>query len=83
MKTSLLKGLEPDAKEEIKGQFIAALRLRQQVIKTLEEKIKTADAESLTKEGYEHPSWAFKQADLVGYKRAMNEIISLMTDDKK
>lgn len=26
---------------------------------------------------YNNPNWAYKQADLVGYKRAMNEIIKM------
>lgn len=26
---------------------------------------------------YDNPNWAYKQADLVGYKRAMNEIIKM------
>lgn len=80
MKTSLTKGLNADDTSEIRGQFIAALRLRKQLIKTLEEKAKSADSESLTKEGYDSPSWAYKQADLVGYKRAISELISLLTD---
>ena len=80
MKTSLIKGLNASDRDEIKGQFIAALRLRKQLIKTLEEKATSADNESLTKEGYDSPSWAYKQADLVGYKRAISELISLLTD---
>lgn len=80
MKTSLTKGLNASDRDEIKGQFIAALRLRKQLIKTLEEKATSADNESLTKEGYDSPSWAYKQADLVGYKRAISELISLLTD---
>lgn len=83
MKTSLLKGLNADDKDEIKGLFISALRLRLQIIKTLQEKYDVADAESLTKDAYESSSWAFKQADLIGYKRGITEVISLLTDDKK
>lgn len=78
MKTSLLKGLNEKDKEEMKGLFIQSLRLRNQIIKTLEEKIKVIDTESVSKEGYESPSWAYKQADIVGYKRALKEIISLI-----
>jgi hypothetical protein len=78
LKTSLLKGLNEKDKEEMKGLFIQSLRLRNQIIKTLEEKIRVIDAESVSKEGYESPSWAYKQADIVGYKRALKEIISLI-----
>lgn len=81
MKTSLLKGLNADDKSEIKGLFIQSLRLRKQLIKTLEEKYSTAETESLSKGSYEDASWAYKQADLIGYKRAITEFISLINDD--
>jgi hypothetical protein len=78
LKTSLLKGLNEKDKEEMTGLFIQSLRLRNQLVKTLEEKIKVIDAESVTKEGYDSPSWAYKQADIIGYKRALREAISLL-----
>ena len=81
MKTSLTKGLNQDDRNEIKGLFVAALRLRKQLVKVLDEKKKVAENESLTKEGYDSPSWAYKQADLVGYKRALNELISILSDE--
>ena len=78
LKTSLLKGLNEKDKEEMTGLFVQSLRLRQQIIKTLDEKLKVIDAESVTKDGYDSPSWAYKQADIIGYKRAVKEIISLL-----
>ena len=79
MKTSLCKNLKtPEDKEEIKGQFIAALRLRTQLIEVIKDKIASADTSSITPEGYESPSWAYRQADLIGYKRGLFEIISLL-----
>lgn len=83
MKTSLLKGLNQQDRDEIKGLFIQSLRLRQQLIKTLEEKVKSAETDILTKESYDSPSWAYKQADYIGYKRGITEIISLLTNEEK
>lgn len=79
MKTSLCKNLTTkEDKEEIKGQFIAALRLRMQLIEVIKDKINSAETSAITPEGYDSPSWAYRQADLIGYKRALLEIISLL-----
>ena len=79
MKTSLSKRMKTkEDEEEIKGQFIAALRLRTEIINLIEDKIRSYKSETLSKEGYQDPSWAYKQADANGYERAMREIISLL-----
>jgi hypothetical protein len=79
LKTSVCKGLtNEEDKMEIEGQFIAALRLRQQLTRVVVEKITSYEKEKLSKESYESPAWAYKQADFNGYKRAMLEIISLL-----
>ncbi len=79
MKTSLSKNLTTkEDKDEIRGQFIAALRLRMQIIDLIKEKIDSYKLETLSKEGYGDASWAYKQADANGYERAMREIISLL-----
>lgn len=77
MKTVLTKGLDKDASNEIKLSFNASGLLRERYVELLIEKIKAADKESYSKEWYDCPNWAYKQADIAGYKRAMNEIIAL------
>jgi hypothetical protein len=81
LKTSLLKGLDEKDKKEMKGLFIEALRLRQLFIKRLEEKKAEVQTERLSKTDYDNPSWAFKQAELNGYERSMNELISLLQEE--
>ncbi len=78
MKTSWTKGLDVDEKKEVTLSYNASgtLRLRLEVL--LKEKASVAEKESFDKEGYNCPNWAYKQADLAGYKRAMKEIISLL-----
>lgn len=78
MKTSLLADLEPDQKDEFNKQFIAAHYVRKQLVNVLTKKYLSRDAEEMNKEGYDSPSWAYKQADSVGYKRAIRELISLL-----
>lgn len=78
MKTVWIKGLEDDASQEIKLSFNSSALLRSRMEVLLKEKISTADKKSYSEEGYDSPNWAYKQADLAGYKRAMHEIISLI-----
>lgn len=80
MKTSLTKGLEKDATEEMKGLFIQSLLLRRKLIEVLEEKIKSSNAERLSKDNYNNASWAYSQADAVGFERGLREVISLLED---
>ncbi len=79
MKTSLLKGLDAGEAKEMKGLFIEAQRLRRLFIKRLEEKKKDAQAERLSVREFD-ASWAYKQAEINGYERSLNELISLLDD---
>lgn len=78
MKTSITKGLSEQEASEIKVEFVRAAHLRKRIIKLLEEKYDSERKNSLTKERYESPSWAYIQADAVGYERALREVISLL-----
>jgi len=77
MKTLWTKGLNKDEKDEVKLHYNSSGLLRERLISLLKDKIQAADKESYSKEGYDCPNWAYKQADLAGYKRALKEIISL------
>jgi hypothetical protein len=78
MKVSLTKGLTPDVAKEIGEEFARALTLRKRLGVVLNEKIDATRRNSLRKSGYENPSWAFSQADDIGYMRALTEIIDLL-----
>lgn len=78
MKTSLTKGLDKSEAEEIKGLFIQSLRLRERLASIVKEKIDSNNIERISKNSYDNPSWAYIQADAVGYERALKEIISLL-----
>ncbi len=80
MKSSLTQGLDEDMAEEIRLNFNSSAVIRRRLTEVIKSKSRGADRDSLLKEGYECPSWAYKQADLVGYKRAMSEIIHLLTE---
>lgn len=79
MKTSWTSGLTPQQKEEITSNFGHSSLVRERLTAILTSKMETNDKELVTKELYESPSWALRQADGVGYKRALNEVISLLS----
>ena len=78
MKISWTKGLDTDEKKEVELSYNASGVLRLRLIKLLEDKIASYEKESYSKEGYECPNWAYKQADLQGYKRALKDAITLL-----
>lgn len=80
MKTAITKGLTGQAKEEMVSSFKASAYLRKRVIDLMHEKIETARKEAISKDAYLSPSWAYLQADACGYQRAMQEIISLLSE---
>lgn len=80
MKTSWTKGLSKEQTEDIKYHFKEGKYLRNKLQKMLEDKLSLAEKASVATELYESPNWAAKQADTVGYKRALYEIISLLED---
>lgn len=78
MKVTWTKGLDGDAKEDMVAAFKASGLLRTRLALMLQEK-KDINLKARTKkEDYESPNWAFKQADAVGYTRAIDEIIALL-----
>ncbi|MDB4302071.1 hypothetical protein N9924_00745 [bacterium] len=79
MKTVWTKGLEADHAKEVSGDYKGALILRKRLAHILDDKLSSAENGSRSKDGYDCPNWAYKQADIIGYKRALQEIISLIS----
>jgi len=69
------KAKSEEEKEAIQRDFDAALRAFERLEEILRRKIKEGSSEK----DYENPSWAFLQADRIGYNRAIKEVISLIT----
>lgn len=79
MKTTWKTGLDDEEKKEIELAFNASGILRKRLQHLANSKISIADKDSYSKKGYDCPNWAYRQADIAGYKRAMNEIILLIS----
>lgn len=80
MKTVWTAGMDVDAIQETTADFKAALQLRKRLEKILCDKINSCREDSLSKTKYESPSWAYTQADTVGYERALKEVISIISE---
>lgn len=78
MKASWTKGLDEQLTLDVTGNYLASLVTRKRLKTLLEEKIAEAERSSLSREKYEISNWALLQADLIGYKRALNDVISLI-----
>lgn len=78
MKQSWTKGLDTELAAEMRASFKSSLVFRKRLEKLIRDKEEEAVRLGRSKEGYECPNWSYKQADLVGYTRALNDIISLI-----
>jgi hypothetical protein len=81
MKKNWTAGLTPQHAEEITHSFNAGVELRKRLSRLLEDKITAKRKETISKDAYASPSWAYLQADAVGYERALNEVISLISSE--
>lgn len=75
------KHIEKDEAKELEDTLKANWRLFEIITSILEEKIEVVDRDSIKVSGYDCPNWAYKQADIVGYKRAVQEMIKLFSED--
>lgn len=77
MKQSWLKGLDEKDQEAIRNQFNSSKRLLSRLEDIIQSKIDLCEKATTNTDNYESPSWALRQADYIGYKRALKEIKNL------
>lgn len=81
MKKNITAGItDEDLVKEIKMNFLSSSVIRKRIRQLIKDKEESAFSVSLSKEGYDSPNWTFKQADAVGYIRALREVASLLED---
>lgn len=73
-----MEGLSEEDQALLKRELKESRATRKRLKVLLEKRIKVAEQLSLSTKSYEDPNWAYKQADGVGYKRSLNEIIKLI-----
>lgn len=76
MKTTWIKGLDEKSAEEIRLDFKSSKLLRGRLIELCKEGI--SSSYELSRSQYDCPNWQMLQADSIGYRRAMEKIISLL-----
>lgn len=81
MKKTWTIGLSEQLAEEVKGNFKSSALIRARLSAILNERIVTKRTEATSKTSYDSPSWAYLQADANGYERALNEVISLLSEN--
>ena len=81
MKTIIVKGLNEQESDEMRQAFAHASYLRKRIIKLLQEKVDASNRTVRSKDAYGISNWAYLQADAVGYERAMQEVISMLTHE--
>lgn len=77
MKKSWVKGLDQGQAEDVEAAYKASGLLRSRIKEMLDELQETAVNTTLLKDNYSQPNWDKKQADTVGYIRALKEISNL------
>jgi hypothetical protein len=74
-------GLPPNEVEELEMKLKGAEVIFKRLTYLFDQKKKDAVRTQLLQANYESPSWAHKQADSIGYQRAITELLSLIKQD--
>lgn len=81
MKTTWTKGLtDPQVIDDVKNSFQASYVARKRLAEILLDKISEKERSNMSADSYDCPNWSYLMADSQGYKRALAEIISLITE---
>lgn len=67
-----------DEKAQIRASYLAAYEYRQAMIHALKSKADATRKDSIKADAYDNANWAYKQADMVGYLRAIEEILNFL-----
>lgn len=78
MQQALFKGLNEQEKEELRAEFMSSALFRRQLTLAVQSLADASGRASISEKAYESPNWAYKQADAVGYERAVSDVISLI-----
>lgn len=82
MKTVWTKGLTGQALIEVKADYVGAHAIRKRLAAIMQDKADARRKASIAESSYDNSNWALKQADAIGYERAISELISLISDEK-
>lgn len=73
-------GLTPEQKAELEANYKASALLRERLKDIITQEVDTQRRNTRKAEAYADASWAFRQADSIGYERALFKILSYISD---
>ena len=78
LKSKFTSGVPEEERKELEELFHLARPVRERLSTLMRAKAKARNANLQTQ--YESPSWAYEQADLNGYTRAIKDILTYLED---
>lgn len=85
MNTAWTKGIRKGSQEDkdIRSSYAESFIIRKRLTQMLSDKIDGKMKTAMSNDAFDSPSWAFLQAESIGYAKAMQEIIKLLDAEKK
>lgn len=85
MNTAWTKGIRKGSQEDkdIRSSYAESFIIRKRLTQILADKIDGKMKTAMSNDAFDSPSWAFLQAESIGYAKAMQEIIKLLDAEKK
>lgn len=85
MNTLWTKGMKRGSQEikDIEGAFKASAFLRKRMMEMLQTMLDEEISSKLSDNAYDNASWAYKQADSVGYARAIKRMMATLEEKDK
>ena len=80
MKVVWFQGLKGEDVEDRKKSVLGSKKVLDKLSKIVYTMIK--DGEKSVTNDYDSPAWAYKQADAIGYRRALERILEILTVDE-
>lgn len=81
MKSSWTHSLNAELAKAVQADYVGSAALRKRLKEMLVDKIISSRTALIAQDGYESPSWAYRQADGIGYERALKYVISLISEE--
>ena len=83
MNSFYAKNLSEQDKADLKEVYSSCARFRQILSNALNTYSLKEYEKSLSKSGYDSPNWSHNQADSIGYRRALKEVVDFLKDSKE
>lgn len=85
MNTAWTKGIRKGSQEDkdIRSSYAESYIIRKRLTQMLDDKVDGKMKTAMSNDAFDSPSWAFLQAESIGYAKAMQEIIKLLDAEKK